>query len=795
MKTKLLLVTFIFSFIVLMQAQERTYMPDDVFEAHMIRLGYDDVLDNYIPTSSAESIKILNLGGGIEDPTGIESFTAIENLDLGGNKIKSIDLTKNTKLRYLDLSGNEITELNVATLFDLEELLAPGNQIETINVSNNTILKELNLTGNKLKTIDVSSNLFLEILDLSRNEFTELDISVNINMIRLFLDNNLFTSLDLSDNTKLTQIELQDNQLHALNLSNIDYTKLFAPNITGNPDLYCVTVSDVAIAFTEFLDYQHKDLQTGFSLDCSKTTNIPDPVFEQALIDLGYDSGTIDGKIFTGNVSAVTSLVLFDKNISNLSGIGAFYNLEVVSLKNNNINSLDVSQLSNLKYFYLKQNPTTTIVFNNSQLDYIEIEDTDFTSLDLSKSAVLRAVKIEKNSALTSIDFGTISSLKELELNNNKLQSLNLVNGQLLEEIQLDNNQLISLNITSCTSLIELSVENNLLTDIDLTQSTNIEELNISDNKLEFLNLYSNTKLESLYCSNNELVALDFRENTVLDYLEAENNKLTSLVTKNGNNESPYSLSIVGNPNLTCVEVDNVTWSENNWSDIDDTASFSTDCPPANDDCVSAIPLIIGQETPGDINNGTFTNATDCVAGTIIADVWYSIIIPETGEFSIEGAGFGGLLKFAVYESCTSSSAVSCGVNISLTNLNPGDVYYLKVWMEEASTSNKSSTSEAGAFTLTANESSVLFADDFIRENIDLVVFPNPAKSNISVLLSNSANLQKIEIYSILGDKIISQKNRNQTKTTIDISHLSPGIYFIRAKVDDKIMTKKLIIR
>jgi len=74
-------------------------------------------------------------------------------------------------------------------------------------------------------------------------------------------------------------------------------------------------------------------------------------------------------------------------------------------------------------------------------------------------------------------------------------------------------------------------------------------------------------------------------------------------------------------------------------------------------------------------------------------------------------------------------------------------------------------------------------------------VFPNPAKSNISVLLSNSANLQKIDIYSILGDKIISQKNLNQVKTTIDVSHLSSGIYFIRAKVDDKIMTKKLIIR
>lgn len=40
------------------------------------------------------------------------------------------------------------------------------------------------------------------------------------------------------------------------------------------------------------------------------TTAITDSNFEQALIDLGYDSGTVDGSVLTANISGVTTLTL-----------------------------------------------------------------------------------------------------------------------------------------------------------------------------------------------------------------------------------------------------------------------------------------------------------------------------------------------------------------------------------------------------------------------------------------------------------------------------------------------------
>ena len=61
--------------------------------------------------------------------------------------------------------------------------------------------------------------------------------------------------------------------------------------------------------------------------------------------------------------------------------------------------------------------------------------------------------------------------------------------------------------------------------------------------------------------------------------LECQNNQLTSLDVKNGNNINMFNFYAVGNPNLSCIEVDDVQWSIANWSNyIDPSAYLSEDC-------------------------------------------------------------------------------------------------------------------------------------------------------------------------------------------------------------------------
>jgi hypothetical protein len=84
---------------------------------------------------------------------------------------------------------------------------------------------------------------------------------------------------------------------------------------------------------------------------------------------------------------------------------------------------------------------------------------------------------------------------------------------------------------------------------------------------------------------NNQLTSLDVSQNSALTLLDCRNNQLTSLDVRNGNNINIDHLSYPGfktenNPNLTCIDVDDVNYSTTNWTDIDPQHYFSTNCPP-----------------------------------------------------------------------------------------------------------------------------------------------------------------------------------------------------------------------
>ena len=62
-------------------------------------------------------------------------------------------------------------------------------------------------------------------------------------------------------------------------------------------------------------------------------TMIPDANFEQMLINSGYDSGTPNGSVYTQLINTVTALGVSVSNISDLTGIEAFYCFNLVKLR------------------------------------------------------------------------------------------------------------------------------------------------------------------------------------------------------------------------------------------------------------------------------------------------------------------------------------------------------------------------------------------------------------------------------------------------------------------------------
>ena len=62
-------------------------------------------------------------------------------------------------------------------------------------------------------------------------------------------------------------------------------------------------------------------------ISCSEQkTHIPDDGFEQALIDLGYDSGPLDDYVLTANINNIIRLDITKKNCSNNNAVVIFNN-------------------------------------------------------------------------------------------------------------------------------------------------------------------------------------------------------------------------------------------------------------------------------------------------------------------------------------------------------------------------------------------------------------------------------------------------------------------------------------
>ena len=116
-----------------------------------------------------------------------------------------------------------------------------------------------------------------------------------------------------------------------------------------------------------------------------------------------------------------------------------------------------------------------------------------------------------------------------------------------------------------------------------------LEFLQCDDNQITEIDVSNNINLLQLFCSNNQLTSLNVSSNPLLNHLYCFGNLLTSLDVSN----TPCSIwsepvfssnggwnTTIDNPNLFCIEVDDVNcWNTNLIWSIDSTYQyFSTNC-------------------------------------------------------------------------------------------------------------------------------------------------------------------------------------------------------------------------
>jgi Leucine-rich repeat (LRR) protein len=87
--------------------------------------------------------------------------------------------------------------------------------------------------------------------------------------------------------------------------------------------------------------------------------------------------------------------------------------------------------------------------------------------------------------------------------------------------------------------------------------------------------------LKSLFCYNNNLSTINLSNNTQLFEVTCSGNNLISIDLRNGNNLGLWYFLSMNNPNLNCINVEDISYCEDNWS-VDSWTSFSNNCNPTS---------------------------------------------------------------------------------------------------------------------------------------------------------------------------------------------------------------------
>jgi len=525
----------------------------------------------------------------------------------------------------------------------------------------------------------------------------------------------------------------------------------------------------------------------------SQIVNIPDTNFLNALIDLGLDIND-DQQISYAECESITSLNVSVKQISDLTGIEAFVNLDSLDCNNNYLTALDVSNNTALTSLICYTNELTSLdVSENLSLAKLSCSVNQLTSLDVSTNVELTSLGVGVNDLL-NLDVSNNTSLELLYCNGNQLEVLDVSSNTALERLGCYDNQLVSLDLSNNSALTRLLCFGNQIASLDVSNNTVLSEIDCFENHLTSLDLSDNVALTALDANNNQLTSLDLSNNTAITYLYVSTNQLSSLnVSENSaivelfcNDNLLTNLDVSGN-----IDLEYLGCSDNQMEVLDvsnNTAIEYLDLslmPTLNMVCIweFPVPSEIELDTTGSPNIYFTVECSDNEPPLLSAtDTSY---LPEEIEVSSSEDGIVYLVPentekeiATIREASLDSMVVEANVpvNIPLGDLSNG-IYWLY------GRDLIGNISEPLSFQILG-----VTIENSWAESVK--VFPVPSKEYLTI--ETNQNHVSIEIFSLKGQKIASMKVEGDSQQ-IDISYLQEGIYFVTIRLKDFVSTRKII--
>lgn len=294
--------------------------------------------------------------------------------------------------------------------------------------------------------------------------------------------------------------------------------------------------------------------------------NIADKISDSVLKGLLSSADTDgDGKISSSEAAALKTLEYeggSDKPVRSLEGLEYFTGLERIILKGNELDTLDFSGRTALKYLDLS---------SNASLDTVSVKGcSSLTEMYASFNSSLKGVCLEGCSSLvsyvgyatgvTSIDFKDCISLESLTIYSSKISSLDVSACKSLVRLNAGSETLSSVTLpeNSAIEALDLSTSKSL-SEVDLSKTPSLKTLSLSSAPVRTLDLAKCPLLETLtvnFCKR--ISKLDVSHNLHLRSISAVQSGITKVIMFTGQWESikDYCSADIKSYMITTVDID-----------------------------------------------------------------------------------------------------------------------------------------------------------------------------------------------------------------------------------------------
>lgn len=224
-------------------------------------------------------------------------------------------------------------------------------------------------------------------------------------------------------------------------------------------------------------------------------------------------------------IDNIKTLYISKMNITDLSGIENFINLEILDIQGNNITSIEKvpgEHLLSLSVSKIEDIKDINLIENYNNLYSIEVDGSTLEEIPESMKKISnRLLAIEwTNGALKTVSWvKDFQNLRTLRLENNKISSLeNLSTLKSLSTLDLSGNNIENIDeIGKCTELGTLELNDNNITSLDGISKLALITLYAANNKITDISTLNLGRLSLLDVSNNCISNFDNIKDVAVD--------------------------------------------------------------------------------------------------------------------------------------------------------------------------------------------------------------------------------------------------------------------------------------